>query len=176
MNSQPQSFLLDKGIVRRIYEYQVRLEKNLPPTPFQTEAAKILTRLTSHKFPIYITRESANVLQLRPIRFVRPILTETSVLYKARYLRRWARRLRAFAFTREDAVIISYGSFGASQAEKKVGVQYLVTGDFAMVTNFAACQADIQARFTPMVTQLPTPYRHVSLPQLLTPADLLAHW
>ncbi len=41
------------------------------------------------------------------------LYAEVEVIQVTRYTRRWARRLREHGFTREDAVILSLGTFGA---------------------------------------------------------------
>lgn len=62
---QPSSVLLDKGIVRRVYEAQVRRAGGLLPTPLQLEALEVFARLRLLAHWLYITKQSANVLQRR---------------------------------------------------------------------------------------------------------------
>lgn len=93
-----------------------------------------------------------------------------------RYQRRWARRLRGFVFTREDAVMVAYGSFGTARTQNLLGVDYLVTTDFGMVTNFNMRFSEIKNRFDAMVAYLPEPYRQATLPQVLTPQTILTQW
>ncbi len=129
MTSPPFSLLLDKGVVRRIYEFQVRIAKGATPTPLQAEAVKVWLKLRRLTEQLYIAQESANLLHLRPPRYTNVILQNTKTLRKARYLRRWARRLRGFVFTREDAAIVASGSFGLDVETGKLGVEYIVTTD-----------------------------------------------
>lgn len=176
VTSQPVSILLDKGVVRRIYEARVRRAQKKAPNSEQLESLEVFARLLSPSYQLFISESTANVLQLRRPQLARFILDKTSVLQKGRYQRRWARRLRSFVFTREDAVMVAYGSFGVGSVDRQLGVDYFITTDTALVTNFHTRFSEIQARFTPMVMQLPEPYRNVSLPQILTPATVLAHW
>ncbi len=109
MSFQPASVLLDKNVIRRVYEFRVRVAQGRPPTFSQAEAASAYARLRALQQQLYLTLESANVLQLRPPRYAARLLAQTLVLRKGRYLRRWARRLRGFVFSREDAVVLTYG-------------------------------------------------------------------
>lgn len=111
-NFQPNSVLLDKGVIRRVYECRVRLASGNTPTLLQVESANTYTRIAAITSRLYITEQTFNVLKLRPQVFAATILNETLVLKKARYLRRWARRLRDFAFSSEDAIVLAYGSLG----------------------------------------------------------------
>lgn len=171
---QPSSALLDKGVVRRIYEFQVRVAKGATPTAPQIEAVKILLRLRARASRVFITQQTAHILRLRPPQFATAILSNVEALQKGRYLRRWARRLRGLAFSREDAVVLAYGSFGVGANLQVAGVEVIVTGDFKLAANFAAQQAQIQARFERMIFSLPEPYVTLKLPAVRTTADLLA--
>src|SRR5262245_9093721 len=119
---QPTSVLLDKGIVRRIYEFQVRVAKGMAPTSAQIESVKILVRLRNRGSHIYITQQSAQILRKRPSVYAMAILSNMEVLQKGRYLRRWARRLRGMTFSREDAIVLAYGSFGVAPNVQITGV------------------------------------------------------
>ena len=176
MTSQPSSILLDKGVIRRIYEFQVRVAKGLSPTPSQIEAVKVLVRLQHARNQLHITQQSANILQRRQPQYAKAILSGTGALQKGRYLRRWARRLREYAFSREDAVILAYGSFGVDLKAQSIGVGVIVTADLKLVTNFNARSAEVKERFDQMTLNLPTPYRSLSLPEVVTSATVLTDW
>ncbi len=51
-----------------------------------------------------------------------------------------------------------------------------MTGDLGLVTNFNTHFAAIKERFDRMVLSLPEPYRQTSLPEVVTPAAVLAEW
>ena len=171
---QPSSVLLDKGVVRRIYEFQVRVAKGIAPTSAQIEAVKILARLCTRASQIYVTQQSAHILRLRPPQYAKAILSNSEALQKGRYLRRWSRRLRSLAFSREDAIVLAYGSFGVAPNLQVAGVEVIVTNDFKLAANFAAQQMKIQARFEQMIFSLPEPYASLKLPAVMTTAALLA--
>jgi hypothetical protein len=126
--------LFDKGVIRRVYERRARLAQGLQPTSLQDEAADVYDQIRTVAQRLYITQPIANVLCLRPPRHAAAILNDTRVLRKGRYLRRWARRLRDFNFSREDALVIAHGGFGADVDFLLVGVDLIVTNDFKLVT------------------------------------------
>lgn len=98
MTFQPASVLFDKNVIRRVYERRVRLALGQPPTLLQAEAANAYDRLCALTNRLYINEQIANILQRRPAVFASAFLADTRILKKARYLRRWARRLRELCF------------------------------------------------------------------------------
>jgi hypothetical protein len=150
------------------------LAEGAPPTLLQAEAATAYSRLRELKLKLYITQETKNVLQLRPPIFAARILSQTQALKKGRYLRRWARRLRDFVFTREDAVVLAYASFGVDLDSQSVGVDAIITGDLGLATNFNTRYAEIKEHFDAMTPNLSEPYRSLSLPKIVTPAIVLS--
>ena len=105
MSFQPRTVLFDKGVVRRVYEARVRFALRQPPTLQQAEAANVWARLRSLLIPLYITEQTVHILQRRSPLFAAELLTQTQALKKGRYLRRWARRLRAEGVSSEDAIV-----------------------------------------------------------------------
>src|SRR5881409_1072021 len=95
---QPNSVLFDKGVIRRVYERRVRLALSKPPTVLQVEAANSYAYVATVVKRLYITEQTSNILKRRTQIFAAPLLAETRPLKKARYLRRWARRLTEFGF------------------------------------------------------------------------------
>ena len=175
LTSPPGSALLDKGIVRRVYEARVRMALGHPPTLLQAEAANAYARLRGLDVRLYITLQTAHILHGRPAVFAAAVLNQTHTLQKARYLRRWARRLRAFGFSPEDAIVIAYGSFGVDMHIQQVGVEAVITNDLKLAANFGTRYQEINARFAQMVLNLPEPYRTLMLPQVLTTIELLTN-
>lgn len=169
-----ESVLLDKGVVRRVYEARVRFALDQPPTLPQAEATNIWSRLRALDTPLYITEQTAHVLQRRPPVFAAVLLAQTQTLKKGRYLRRWARRLREESFSPEDAIVIAYGSFGVDVQSHGVGAAVVITNDVRLATNFNNHIATIKNRFEQMVMQLPEPYQGLTLPEVVTTAAVLA--
>ena len=101
------------------------------------------------------------------------LLTETRPLKKARYLRRWARRLTEFGFSSEDAIVLAYGSFGLDVESQTVGVDAIITTDIRLADRYNKRNPEINNRYNDMITNLPEAYRQLRLPQVLTAAAVL---
>jgi hypothetical protein len=69
---QPHSVLLDKGVIRRVYERRVRFALDVPPTPAQVEAANVYAQLCLPPRRLYITEQTAHILRRRPPLFAAP--------------------------------------------------------------------------------------------------------
>jgi hypothetical protein len=174
LSFQSESALLDKGVVRRVYEARVRLALGQPPTLHQAEAANVWSRLRALDIPLYITEQTEHVLQRRSPLFAAALLGQTRALQKGRYLRRWARRLRDVGFSPEDAIVIAYGSFGLDLHSQRIGVEAVITNDLKLRANFTARIAAIKDRFENMVVRLPEPYPELTLPRVVATAEVLA--
>lgn len=107
----------------------------------QAEAAAAYERMCSLTARRYITTKTENILRLRAFIFAASLLADTLALKKGRYLRRWARRLRDMTFSPEDAIIISYGSFGIDLKTQSVGADVILTTDLKLATNYQAEEA-----------------------------------
>ncbi len=114
-------------MIRRAYERRVRLALGKPPTVLQVEAANSFAYIGGITDRVYITEQTANILKRRTEVFAAQLLADTHLLKKARYLRRWAHRLKEFAFSSEDAIILAYGTFGLDVESKTVGVDAIIT-------------------------------------------------
>lgn len=167
------SVLLDKGVVRRIYERRVRLAKGRKPTEAQRESASAFDMLHRRGIQINITHQTANILRTRPPRFASSLLTLTTELQKGPYHRRWARRLREQSFSREDAVILSYGSFGVNSESNLAAIQTIITTDQKLVANYDHRKSEIESRFAQMIQNLAEPYSMLDLPEVLSVANYL---
>ncbi len=169
----PNGVLFDKGVIRRVYERRMRLALNLPPTVLQTEAANAYARFKALTSNLFITEQTFNILKLRTPVFAAPLLADAKPLLKGRYLRRWARRLRDFGFSPEDAIVIAYGSFGVSPDRTSVGVDVIVTTDIKMSARYGNNFDVIQSRFSDLVTNLSPAYAALRLPQVKTTVYVL---
>jgi hypothetical protein len=157
-----------------MYERRVRLVLGKPPTILQVEAANSYEYVATIANRVYITEQTANILKRRTEIFAAPFLTETRPLKKARYLRRWARRLTDFAFSSEDAIVLAYGTFGLDAESKTVGVDAIITTDIRLAEHYERRHVEIKNRFDDMIVNLPEPYAALTLPQVLTTATILS--
>lgn len=173
MTSRPSSVLFDKGVIRRVYERHVRLAAGRPPTLLQVEAAGAYARVASFTNSLWITEQTANILHVRTPVFAAPILSNCRTFKKGRYLRRWARRLRDFDFSAEDAIVIAYASFGVSADGTQIGTEAIVTADLRLAARYEDNFAEIEQCFKEMVNALSGVYATLTLPRVFTTADVL---
>jgi hypothetical protein len=122
---------------------------------------------------LYITPELWHLLE-RPahIPIARPVLPYLCRLQPGRYLKRWSRRLTEEGFSREDALILSYASFGFDEIEETFGVEIVLTNDLRMQTRYERARSLIETRFTRMTRQLREPYREATLPEVVGAEEL----
>ncbi len=160
-------------MIRRVYERRVRLALGKPPTVLQVEAANSYAYIATIANRLYITEQTSNILKRRTQIFAAPLLAQTRPLKKARYLRRWARRLTEFGFSSEDAIVVAYGSFGLDVEAQTVGVDAIITTDIRLADRYKQRHREITTRFNDMITNLPEAYRQLRLPQVLTTATVL---
>ena len=151
----------------------MRLALGNPPTVLQVEAANSYAYVATIANHLYITEQTSNILKRRTQVFAAPLLAETRPLKKARYLRRWARRLTDFAFSSEDAIILAYGSFGFDVESQTVGVDAIITTDIRLADRYNRRESEINTRFNDMIMNLPEAYRQLRLPQVLTTATVI---
>jgi hypothetical protein len=156
-----------------VYERRVRLALDKPPTLLQVEAANSYAYVATIANRLHITEQTSNILKRRTQLFAAPLLADTRPLKKARYLRRWARRLTEFAFSSEDAIILAYGSFGLDVESGKIGVDAIITTDNGLAEHYERRHAEIKNRFDDMIVNLPKPCAQVMLPQVVTTAMVL---
>jgi hypothetical protein len=151
----------------------MRLALGKPPTVLQVEAANSYAYVASIANHLYITEQTSNVLKRRTPIFAAPILADTRPLRKARYLRRWARRLTEFGFSSEDAIVLAYGSFGLDVESQTVGIEAIITTDIRLADRYTQRHPEINNRFHDMIKNLPEAYKQLRLPQVLTTATVL---
>ena len=124
------SVLLDKGTVREALRAVVRAEMGLTLPPRQQTAYTAIQALLVDGTRLYITPQLLHILH-RPanLPIASILLPELSPLSAGRYLRRWARRLREAGISREDALVVSYASFGVDEPMETFGIAIVLTTD-----------------------------------------------
>jgi hypothetical protein len=168
------SVLLDKGTVREALRAVVRSEMGLTLPPRQQTAYTAIQALLADGTRLYITPQLLHILQ-RPanLPIARVLLPELSPLIAGRYLRRWARRLREAGISREDALVVSYASFGVDEQMEIFGVATVLTTDARLKAHYMSIFDQLTRRFRRMTSQLKAPYRDAHLPTLVTPEELV---
>jgi hypothetical protein len=173
--SLPTSCLLDKNVVREALRGLVReaLGRMLPHR--QSASLAVVRMLMAYGGLLYITPELWHLLE-RPANLpvARPLLPHLRRLQAGRYLKRWSRRLTEEGFSREDALILSYASFGFDGIEETFGVEMVLTNDLRMQARYERGFPRIETRFTRMTRQLREPYREATLPEVVSAEELRA--
>jgi len=122
----------------------------------------------SQNIPTYINEQILHLISMpRAFHVAQVLLPRLRVLKAGRYLRRWARRLREEGFGREDAVILSYASFGFDPEIEEFGVEVVLTTDLALKNRYELNFGCLNERFHRMTCQLKAPCRDATLPTVL---------
>lgn len=167
-------WLLDKDVVRRAIEGIGASLVAAPLTTEQSLALRLLRRGKQAHVLMMITPETANILSRRSNRLeVRLFLHEVAVIRRGRYFERWACRLREHGFTREDAKVLSYGTFGLDPTGLVIGATVVVTFDRSFINNFETHREALIRRLKAMTVQLRVPYHDVKMPEMATPEQVL---
>lgn len=166
-----QSYLLDKNIARRIIEGLTHLDSL---SAEEEMVLQLWQQLLNEGHRLYIPFGTFNILQRFTSHIeVHTFLATVEQLESARYLKRWARRLREYRFSREDALILAVATYGTNSAHNVLGVDVLLTLDQPFIKNFRDNQDKLEMRLLAMTTQLSAPYRFAMLPYMLHPNDVV---
>ena len=87
-SSLPTTCLLDKNIVRAVFEARVRVQRRRIPLPHQAQAAIVYQALQQEGFTTYVTPETVNLAQRRDPLIAASLLTPLMTLRPGRYLHR----------------------------------------------------------------------------------------
>ncbi len=170
----PVVWLLDKNIVRRAIEGIGASIIAVPLTTEKREALRLLRWGKRNNVRMMISPETANILSRRShLLSVHLFLREVDVILRGRYFQRWARRLREYGFTPEDAKILSYGTFGLNQTSLVLGVTTIITFDQPFINNFENHKGRLTRRLRAMTVQLRPPYNEARLPEMAQPQQVL---
>jgi hypothetical protein len=173
--SLPTSCLLNKSVVREALRGLVRETLALAVPPRQTASLAVLRALIASGSLLYVSPELWHILERpanRPL--ASPVLPSLRVLTPGRYLKRWCRRLTQESFTHEDALILSYASFGFDELEETFGVEAVLTNDLRMKARYDQDFPRIRDRFLRMIRALKSPYHRATLPEVLSAAEVHA--
>ncbi len=170
--------LLDKVTARYALQGLLKLAENRELTREELFSLDLVSRATASNINIFITPPTAHILhqiaeQPRYSALIGLFLKKTDVASPARYFKRWARRLRDFNFSREDAAVLALSTFGTNHDASIIGMGFVATYDQPMIINWSNEKQRIQKRLSSMRVQLPKPYCRVSLPEVLQPERIL---
>ncbi len=169
--------LLDKVIARYALQGLLKLAEGQELNDDELLTLDLVERANSQKIDLFIAPQTDNVLgkiaQLpRYAELIRMFRAQVEILFPARYFRRWARRLRDYNFTREDAAMLALATFGTNDKGTLWGMHVVATYDQPMLNHWHLQQASIQARFADMKRDLTLPYNHAVLPDVLRPEQI----
>jgi len=170
--------LLDKVVVRRSLEGLLKLAEGRDLTEEELWAIDLLQRAKGQDIQLFVTGGTVNILrQLEALpRYsgvVAAFLGRTEETQPTRYFKRWARRLREFGFTREDAHVLALASFGTSRRKNVLGMHFVATHDQPLINQWSLQQNKIGERLEAMRRDLQPSYDRVTLPQVLHPEEIL---
>lgn len=167
-------YLLDKNVMRKAVTgiARARLGRLLPQDEWTCLA--LLLKCQRQDVLLFVPRELRNILAHHRAQVEASLgLSFVEVMEHGRYLKRWARRLRNYGFTREDATLLSYGTFGVGRGGEVLGATGIITLDRRFIRNFEIQQQVLEKRLRAMTVQLMPPYHHAMLPMVLEPETLL---
>jgi len=149
------------------------LGRTLPPR--QGTSLVVVRTLIAYGGLLYITLELWHLLE-RPanLPIASAFLPYLHMLQPGRYLKRWCRRLTEEGFSHEDALILSYASFGFDVLEATFGVEVVLTNDLRMKDRYTRSSLRIETRFARMIRQLKVPYQQATLPGVVSAEELRA--
>ncbi|MFQ5342522.1 MAG: hypothetical protein ACE5F6_13335 [Anaerolineae bacterium] len=161
-------YLLDKNVVRKTIAGMVKVQVGRGLTQEENDALTLLQEVRKEALHLFIAPEAFNLLQ----RFtdqaeVGLFLELVEVMQAGRYFKRWARRLRGYGFTHEDAKVLSLGTFGTREARDILGVNAIVTLDQPFINNYQTRLDELQERLEAMTVNLSPPFCNAALPALV---------
>ena len=131
-------YLLDKNVIRHLIN-GLRLPKRMGAE--EQLALAIWVRLRQSGSLLCMSVETSHILQRLPsYREIAVVDKTVPTLEAGRYFKRWAHRLREHGFTREDAKVLSLGTFGTDTTGAILGVGTVVTFDRPLINNFSAAR------------------------------------
>ncbi len=166
--------LLDKVVARCMVEGLLKLAEKRELNDDELFALDLYHRANVQAIELFIAPPTAQVLRRlqdlpRYGTIIRLFLASAQGALPARYFVRWARRLRDFGFTPEDAAVLALATFGTDKSGAILGMESVVTLDQPMIQNWMARRPAIRQRLTAMQQDLPSPYCDAPLPQVQRP-------
>lgn len=166
--------LLDKVTARHIMEGLLKLVEGRTVTSAELLALYFYQRARSNEITLFILPQTHNLLKRsehlqRYVTIIRHFLGATQVVQPARYFKRWARRLREYGFTKEDAEVLALATFGTTLNRDVLGMHVIATFDQPMINQWEAHQIAIRERLSNMQRNLAVPYNNASLPTVEHP-------
>lgn len=169
--------LLDKVIARYTLQGLLKLAEGEEVNDEELFTLDLFERAIPQQIDLFIAPPTANILhkiaQLpRYADIIQLFLTQVEIVFPARYFKRWARRLRDYNFTREDAAILALATFGTNDNGTILGMHVVASYDQPMMNHWYLQQASIRERFANMKSDISMPYNQAVLPEVLRPEQI----
>lgn len=171
--------LLDKVTARRILEALLKLDEARELTEDELFTLDFHGRAGSEGRRLFIAPPTENVLKTledlpRYAAVIHIFRNRVEIARPTHYFKRWARRLRDYGFTREDAAILALGTFSTNEEGDILGMDFVATFDQPMIHQWTMQCSAIQNHLTAMQENLPDPYRQAALPRVQLPQHIIA--
>jgi hypothetical protein len=167
-------FLLDKSVARRTVEAFRFVRERRPISREHGLSLAFWHTARQIRYELYVVPKTSRVLErLATLPEVALFAASVAGLYPGPYVKRWARRLRARSFGREDATVLSLATFGTNALGTLLGVEAVVTLDRAMIRNYEHRCDELGEHLSRMTGQLAEPFCYAQLPEVWQPGQAL---
>jgi hypothetical protein len=144
----------------------LKIANNQTLLPLQKKALIIIQAqpdLFISKEVYHILTKRVQLPQLIPL-----LLNQVQVLYPSKYFKWWVRHIQdTTSLTREDAVILTYGTFSTTTAGNILGVETITTTDTNFDSEYNHQRKKLQTRLNSIVQNLGPPWNQARLPKML---------
>lgn len=170
-------YLLDKMTARFTVQGLLKIAEQRTPTPEEFISLDLFARATPSRHNLFIAPPTANVLNHlmhypHYATIIQLFLNRVEIAQPTRYFKRWARRLRDYGFTREDAAMLALATFSTNADGSMLGMHALATFDQPMMNQWAKQITNVEDRLQQMRNDLHEPYTSAVLPEVLRPDQL----
>ena len=169
--------LLDKVTARYIIQGLLKLAEKRDVSREELAALDLFSLAHPQEIRFFIVPQTAHVLERLAqlphfTAIIQLFLERVEVFAPVRYFKRWARRLRDYGFTKEDAAVLALATFGTNETKNILGVDIVATFDQPMITQWGIRQSAIRKRLEAMLGDIPAPYHQAKLPRVLRPEQI----
>ncbi len=122
------------------------------------------------KANLFISREIYHILtnRVQLPQTIPLILQQVQVIYPTKYFKRWVRRIQeTTSLTREDAVILAYGTFSTTSSQTILGVEIIATTDKKLASEIQTQREKLESKLSALIQNLNNPWSQSRLPKII---------